>query len=371
MKLIISGQKKMGVEKLFKREEHFQSFSGIWGMRKLPVSQYRLVKLVNISVDNSDNSILGSNLWYYYTYISEDWGRDSLLGKTDSNRDSWLSRISRLFDRGSIEEETWEELEELLILADVGIETTDKLINSVKRRVKTDKLMDSARVKAALKDEMINMLTFPYTPVNTPPPTVILVVGVNGSGKTTSVAKLAHGYTSQGRRVILGAADTFRAAAIEQLQLWGKRVGAEVIAHKPHSDPGAVTFDAIEAAYSRGVDVVIIDTAGRLHTKSNLMEELRKIRRVASSCNVSAPHQVLLVIDSTTGQNGLNQARAFTQAIGVTDIFLTKLDSMARGGIVFAICDELKIPITYVGTGERLQDLLPFSAENFVNTIFS
>jgi len=294
-----------------------------------------------------------------------------LFGKADRKGESWFGKITRLFNRGAIGEETWEELEELLILADVGIETTDKLLGKVKQRVKDDKLIDPAQVKTALKGEMIDLLTVPYTSVSASSPMVILVVGVNGSGKTTSIAKLAYSYTTQGKRVLLGAADTFRAAAIEQLQYWGKRAGAEVIAHKLHSDPGAVTFDTIEAAYSRGADVVIIDTAGRLHTKSNLMEELKKIRRVASRRNGSAPQQVLLVIDSTTGQNGLTQARYFTQAIGVTDIFLAKLDSMARGGITFAICDELKIPITYVGTGEKLQDLLPFNAENFVNAIFS
>jgi fused signal recognition particle receptor len=199
----------------------------------------------------------------------------------------------------------------------------------------------------------------------------MLVVGVNGSGKTTSIAKLAYDFTSQGKKVILAAADTFRAAAIDQLKYWGKEVGAEVIAHRPGSDPGAVAFDAIQAALSRHAQAVIIDTAGRLHTKFNLMEELKKIKRIAAKHDASAPQQVLLVMDATTGQNGLTQAKYFTQAVGVTGIFLAKLDGTARGGIVFAICDELNIPITYIGTGERLSDMAPFDAETFVDAILS
>jgi fused signal recognition particle receptor len=197
------------------------------------------------------------------------------------------------------------------------------------------------------------------------------VVGVNGSGKTTSIAKLAYGFTSQGKRVILAAADTFRAAAIEQLKHWGGKVGAEVIAHQPGGDPGAVAYDAVQAGYSRHAQAVIIDTAGRLHTKFNLMEELKKIKRVVAKHDASAPHQVLLVMDATTGQNGLTQAKHFTEAVDVTDIFLAKLDGTARGGIVFAICDQLNIPISYIGTGEKLQDMAPFDAEVFVNAIFS
>jgi fused signal recognition particle receptor len=202
-------------------------------------------------------------------------------------------------------------------------------------------------------------------------PSVVLVVGVNGSGKTTSIAKLAYGLTLQGKRVILAAADTFRAAAIEQLKHWGEKVGAEVIAHQPGGDPGAVAYDAIQAGYSRHAQTVIIDTAGRLHTKFNLMEELKKIKRVVAKHDPSAPHQVLLVMDATTGQNGLAQAKHFTEAVDVTDIFLAKLDGTARGGIVFAICDQLNIPISYIGTGEKLQDVAAFDAEVFVNAIFS
>ena len=284
-------------------------------------------------------------------------------------RGTWLGRISRLFDRDSIGEEAWSELEELLILDDVGTETTSKLLDKVKRRVKAEKLLEPSQIKTALREEMINLLNVPRSEPSTATTNIILVVGVNGSGKTTSIAKLAYSYTSQGKRVILAAADTFRAAAVEQLQYWGEKVGAEVIAHKPGGDPAAVAFDAIEAAYSRGVPVVIIDTAGRLHTKSNLMEELKKIKRVASRHDASAPHQVFLVLDATTGQNGLTQARYFTQTVGVSDIFLAKLDSAAKGGIVFAICDELNIPITYIGSGEKVHDIAFFDAETFVDAI--
>ena len=198
---------------------------------------------------------------------------------------------------------------------------------------------------------------------------IILVVGVNGSGKTTSIAKLAHSFKNEGKRVILAAADTFRAAAIDQIKLWGERVGVEVVAHQPGGDPGAVVYDALQAAQNRQAQVVIIDTAGRLHTKFNLMEELKKIKRVAGKYNM--PQEVLLVIDATTGQNGLAQARHFTEVVEVNGIFLAKLDGTAKGGIVLAICDELKIPITYIGTGEQLDDIAAFDASTFVEAIFS
>jgi fused signal recognition particle receptor len=281
-------------------------------------------------------------------------------------------------------------LEELLVSADVGVETTSKLLNKVKQRVKMDKLSEPSQVRETLKEEMVSLLSIPPSRPSAPchsdrseesnlaqgklreeSPQVILVVGVNGSGKTTSIAKLAYGFTSQGKRVILAAADTFRAAAIEQLKHWGGKVGAEVIAHQPGGDPGAVAYDAVQAGYSRHAQAVIIDTAGRLHTKFNLMEELKKIKRVVAKHDASAPHQVLLVMDATTGQNGLAQAKHFTEAVDVTDIFLAKLDGTARGGIVFAICDQLNIPISYIGTGEKLQDMAPFDVEAFVNAIFS
>jgi fused signal recognition particle receptor len=303
-----------------------------------------------------------------------------LFKKTESgvkrSREAWFGKIANIFSRDTLGNELWDELEDLLVSADVGVETTNKLLNQVKQRVRTDKLTDVSRARDVLKDEMVNLLTISQSADSSArqdpaSPLVILVVGVNGSGKTTSIAKLAYGLTSQEKRVILAAADTFRAAAIEQLKHWGGKVGAEVIAHQPGGDPGAVAYDAVQAAYSRHAQTVIIDTAGRLHTKSNLMEELKKIKRVVAKHDASAPHQVLLVMDATTGQNGLAQAKHFTEAVDVTDIFLAKLDGTARGGIVFAICDQLGIPISYIGTGEKLQDVAPFDARVFVDAIFS
>jgi fused signal recognition particle receptor len=295
------------------------------------------------------------------------------------SKETWFGKIANIFNRGSFGDEVWEELEELLVSADVGAETTSKLLSKVKQRVKTDRLSDVSQIREALKEEMISLLSVPssrpltscHSERSEEFPQVILVVGVNGSGKTTSIAKLTYGFTSQGKRVILAAADTFRAAAIEQLEHWGGEVGAEVIAHQPGGDPGAVAYDAVQAGYSRHAQAVIIDTAGRLHTKFNLMEELKKIKRVVAKHDASAPHHVLLVIDATTGQNGLVQAKHFTEAVDVTDIFLAKLDGTARGGIIFAICDQLNIPISYIGTGEKLQDMAPFNPETFVNAIFS
>ena len=303
-----------------------------------------------------------------------------LLKKTElgvkRSKETWFAKIANVFNRGSFGDEVWGELEELLISADVGVETTNTLLSKVKQRVKTDRLTEAAQVKDALKQEMVNLLTIGQRSdssarQSSESPLVVLVVGVNGSGKTTSIAKLAYGLTLQGKRVILAAADTFRAAAIEQLKHWGEKVGAEVIAHQAGGDPGAVAFDAVQAGYSRHAQAVIIDTAGRLHTKFNLMEELKKIKRVVAKHDASAPHQVLLVMDATTGQNGLAQGKHFTEAVDVTDIFLAKLDGTARGGIVFAICNQLNIPISYIGTGEKLQDMAPFDAEVFVNAIFS
>lgn len=306
-----------------------------------------------------------------------------LLRKTEPgvqrSKETWFGKIANLFNRGSFGDEVWDELEELLLSADVGAETTNELLSNVKRRVKTHRLSEASQIREALKAEMINLLRCssakPIAPCHSGRSEeslqVILVVGVNGSGKTTSIAKLAYSFTSQRKRVILAAADTFRAAAIEQLKHWGEKAGAEVIAHQSGGDPGAVAFDAVQAGYNRHAHVVIIDTAGRLHTRFNLMEELKKIKRVVTKHHPSTPHQVLLVMDATTGQNGLAQAKYFTEAVDVTDIFLTKLDGTARGGIIFAICHELNIPISYIGTGEKLQDMAPFSAEAFVDAIFS
>jgi fused signal recognition particle receptor len=277
-----------------------------------------------------------------------------------------------LFDRKTIDQEVWDELYELLISADVGVGTTQKLIDAVKQRAEAEKL-DGSQVSAALKEEMVRILDIPPVAksVSVTPPEVYLVVGVNGSGKTTSIAKLAYSLKKKGENVLIAAADTFRAAAIDQLKKQGERVGVDVIAHQPGADPGAVAYDALQAAKSRGMDVVIIDTAGRLHTKYNLMEELKKVRRVAAKLDASAPHEVILVLDATTGQNGLTQARYFTEAVGVTGIFLAKLDGTARGGIVLPICDELKLPIRLIGIGEGLEDMVDFDAGAFVEALCS
>ena len=291
----------------------------------------------------------------------------------ERSRDTWFGRAMRLFDRAAIGDEVWEELEELLISADVGVSTTEKLIEQVRQRVAEGKIEEGSLARQALQAEMVNILKIP--PLEAPgissSARVILVVGVNGGGKTTSIAKLAYRFKNEGQRVMLAAADTFRAAAIDQLKHLGEKVGADVIAHQPGADPGAVVFDALEAARSRQVPVVIIDTAGRLHTKFNLMEELKKIKRVAAKVDVTAPHDVILVLDATTGQNGLAQARYFTEAVGVTGIFLAKLDSTAKGGIVLAICNELKIPVQFIGVGEKLEDMAPFDAGGFVEALCS
>ena len=286
-------------------------------------------------------------------------------------REAWWGKVVHLFDRPTFGEELWDELEELLISADVGVNTTAKLTGRLKERVTKGNIKDTAQARTALKEEMVSMLMTGGGEVT--PPTdgktgVVLVVGVNGVGKTTSIAKLAYTYKEQGKRVLLVAGDTFRAAAIDQLKVWGERIRVPVIAHQPGGDPAAVVFDALESA-KKNADIVIVDTAGRLHTKFNLMEELKKIRRVVDKASMEP--QVLLVLDATTGQNGLTQAKYFTEAVKVNGILLAKLDSTAKGGIVLAICDELKIPILYIGTGQELEDLAPFNPEEFVEALFS
>jgi fused signal recognition particle receptor len=278
-----------------------------------------------------------------------------------------------LFGANEVAEELWEELEELLIQADVGVNTTIELVERLRERVGKERVRDARAVEGMLKEELVAILDGKL-PLRINEPrllTVVLVVGVNGSGKTTSIAKLARYYQEQGRRVILGAADTFRAAAIDQLKIWGQRAGCDVIAHQPGADPGAVVYDAIRAARSRGADMLIVDTAGRLHTKYNLMQELKKVRGVAVKQVHDAPHETLLVLDATTGQNALAQARYFKDDVEVTGIFLAKLDGTAKGGVVFAIVKELGLPIRFVGTGEGLEDVAEFDAQAFVEGLFS
>lgn len=297
-------------------------------------------------------------------------------------REAWVGKLAAVFDRTRVEEGLWDQLEELLITADVGVNTTDQLLERVKDRTKKEKAIEPVSVQRILKEEMVRLLTGEQSAkANSQPtayresalatrPWVVMVVGVNGSGKTTSIAKIAYLYRSRGKKVLLAAGDTFRAAAIEQLQLWGSRADAEVIAHQAGADAGAVAFDSLQAAKNRKADVLLIDTAGRLHTKFNLMEELKKVRRVLARADPTAPHEVILVLDATTGQNGLAQAKNFAEAVGITGIFLAKLDGTAKGGIVLAISDELKIPIQYIGTGEKLEDVVPFDGQAFVEALF-
>lgn len=290
------------------------------------------------------------------------------------NREKWFNKLTDLLERSSQGEDFWDEIEEVLIMADVGVTTSSKLVARVKDRVKKENARDAGQIRDILKEEMVKILRCSHglTQMVGQSPRVILVVGANGGGKTTSIAKLAYYLKkNEGQNVMLVAADTFRAAAIDQLKLWGKRIDIDVIAHQPGSDPGAVVFDALQAAQNRSITTLIIDTAGRLHTKYNLMEELKKIRKIITKVDSSAPHDVLMVIDATTGQNGLIQAKYFSDAVGVTGIILTKLDSTAKGGIVLSICDELKIPIRFIGTGEKIEDLAPFDAQSFIDALTS
>jgi fused signal recognition particle receptor len=289
-------------------------------------------------------------------------------------REGFFGKITSLLTgQGEVNEGFWEHLEELLIQADVGVETTVELVDRLRQWAAKERIREAGRVEAALKDELVKILAPKSVAVAPAPKTgtfVILVVGVNGTGKTTSIAKLAHYYHEKGEKVVLAAADTFRAAAIEQLQIWGKRAGAEVIAHQSGADPAAVAFDAMQAATARGAGVLVVDTAGRLHTKHNLMEELKKVRRVINKQMPEAPHQVLLVIDATTGQNAVSQARVFTEAVTVSGIVLSKLDGTAKGGAAFAIASELALPILFVGTGEKMEDWAEFDAREFVEGLF-
>jgi fused signal recognition particle receptor len=265
------------------------------------------------------------------------------------------------------------QLESALLSADIGVRTTKEVLAALREQVNAHKLTGSAALKQELKRQIVKILAAPATSENgagAAAPRVIFVVGVNGTGKTTTIGKLAHRLKSEGRSIVLCAADTFRAAAIEQLEVWAKRSGIEMIKQKPGADPASVVFDALTAAKSRGADVAIVDTAGRLHTKSNLMAELEKMKRTAAKIVPGAPHDVLLVLDATTGQNGLTQAREFTSHAGVTGIVLTKLDGTAKGGIVVAIARELGLPIRFVGTGEKIDDLVPFDTQTYVNSLF-
>lgn len=308
--------------------------------------------------------------------------REEFQRSVANTRRGQLGGLRRIFRRTRVDEDFWEDLEETLILGDVGGATSARWVEELRGESRG---RDAAAIQTMLRERMIAGLERPQTdgalwntrngsaPESTQQstPHVVLVVGVNGAGKTTSIAKLAHAYQDAGKTVVLAAADTFRAAAIEQLQTWGERIDAPVIAHQQGSDPGAVAYDAVEAAISREADIVLIDTAGRLQTQRNLMAELGKMRRVVESRHPGAPHEVLLVIDATSGQNGLSQARQFSQATGVTAVCLAKLDGTSKGGIVFAIAEELGIPVRFAGTGERLGDIAPFDAAAFVDALLA
>ncbi len=286
-------------------------------------------------------------------------------------RKSTFGRIASLFGATQITDETWEDLEALLIQADLGIETSEAVMEALWEREQTEGMTRTDELKAALREELRRLLSAPPEIAFPHSPTVILIVGVNGSGKTTTIAKLGKRFQEEGKSVIFGAADTFRAAAVEQLQVWGKRLDIPVIAGQPGGDPGAVAYDTIQATQARGVDVALIDTAGRLHTRFNLMEELRKVYRVSGKALPGAPHHVWLVMDATTGQNALQQAQAFKKAVDVTGIILAKLDSSARGGMAFAIQRELRLPIYFAGLGEKPDDLQPFDPDAFIEGILT
>ena len=295
----------------------------------------------------------------------------------ERTRRGFFSRLGGLFERADFDESLWDELEEILIASDTGLPTATAILDAVRVRVKTEGARQSARVREILHDELVEILREPgkappvWARANAPSMLILLVVGVNGAGKTTTIAKLAHAFKRDGATVILGAADTFRAAATEQLKVWGERIGVRVIAHQPGADPGAVVFDTLSAAEGAKADFVIVDTAGRLHTKTNLMEELKKMNRIIQRNYPDGPHETLLVLDAMSGQNGLMQAKTFADAVGVTGIVLAKLDGTAKGGIAFAIAHELGIPVRFIGTGEQMGDLAPFDARDFVDSLLA
>jgi fused signal recognition particle receptor len=297
---------------------------------------------------------------------------NKLWESLERTRSSFFGQISGLFGASEVTNETWDQLEALLIQADVGVETTLSLIETARDAASRQGITRANQVERLMRQDMVALLQA-SRPLNIHSQrllNVVLVVGVNGSGKTTTIAKLAHIYQQGSYRVTLAAADTFRAAAISQLQTWGERAGVSVIAHQPGADPGAVVFDAIKSSQARGAGLVIVDTAGRLHTKHNLMKELEKMHGIMARQVHEAPHETLLVLDATTGQNAVSQARHFKESVGITGVVLAKLDGTAKGGVVFAIARELGVPVRFVGTGEKIGDLAEFDAQSFVDGLF-
>src|SRR5579859_6663948 len=298
---------------------------------------------------------------------------ERLKSGVEKTRAGLVTRLEdALAGRKEIDADLLDELEYTLVSADIGIKTTTEILERIRQQVDRKMVGDASELRGLIRQHLLEILQATERPLPhvDQPPAVVMVVGVNGAGKTTSIGKLASRYKAEGRSVLLCAADTFRAAAIEQLEVWGERTKTEVIRQKPGADPSAVLFDALQAARARKIDYVIVDTAGRLQTKANLMAELEKMRRTASRVVPGAPHEVLLVLDATTGQNGLEQARRFTETSGVTGIVLAKLDGTAKGGVVIAIARELNLPIRYVGIGEKIDDLVPFDPEKFIASLF-
>ena len=304
--------------------------------------------------------------------------KETLDEGMEKTRENFFSRITKaVAGKSTVDEEVLDNLEDALVSADVGIDTTVKIIGRIEARVAKDKYLNTSELNRILKEEISNMLVDApegsYRDFSTPAgtrPYVILVVGVNGVGKTTTIGKLAHNFRMAGKEVLLGAADTFRAAAVDQLTIWSERAGVPIVKKEMGADPASVAFDTVNSAVARGSDVVIIDTAGRLHNKAHLMEELGKIRRVIRKVIPDAPHEVLLVLDGSTGQNALEQARHFTAATDVTALAITKLDGTAKGGVVLAIASQFSIPVKFVGVGEKMEDLLVFNKHAFVDSIF-
>jgi fused signal recognition particle receptor len=313
-----------------------------------------------------------------FKFLSKD-KKESLDKGLEKTKSNFFQKIGKaVAGKSKVDDEVLDELEEILITSDVGVDTTIKIINRIEERVARDKYLNVDELNVILKEEIAALLaenkTEDVTGFEIPKetkPYVILVVGVNGVGKTTTIGKLAAQYKKEGKKVILGAADTFRAAAVDQLILWGERVGVEVVSHGMNTDPGAVAFEAVKKGVENDADVVIIDTAGRLHTKVNLMNELAKIRRVVQKFIEDAPQEVLLILDGSTGQNAFIQAREFTKATDVNSIAITKLDGTAKGGVVIGISDEFKIPVKYIGIGEKIDDLQVFNKYEFVDSLFS
>ncbi|WP_018344220.1 signal recognition particle-docking protein FtsY [Cytophaga aurantiaca] len=305
--------------------------------------------------------------------------KETLNKGLEKTKTSFFSKLSKaILGKSQVDDEVLDNLEEVLVSSDVGIETTLKIIGRIQDRASKDKYVNTSELNRILKEEIVSLLVGDTVsdsqefelPETNGVPYVIMVVGVNGVGKTTTIGKLASHYHKHGKKVVLGAADTFRAAAVEQLQLWGKRVGVPVIAHGMNTDPAAVAFDAVKQAVDMKADVVIIDTAGRLHTKVNLMNELSKIKRVIQKFIPEAPHDVMLVLDGSTGQNAVLQAREFTKATDVTSLAITKLDGTAKGGVVIGISDQFQIPVRYIGVGEKMEDLQVFNKHEFVDSLF-